>query len=243
MYESMSTVNLGGLAGASLNTDDDKQDTLVAREIEYTIMLISQRQITSGDLPISVEGALGKAATEGVSLDSATGHDVVFSADLMSARSALRTASPDAVDRYKGVLRSNPSALVGWQELAQCYGLSGQTNASIVALAGGALICSPRIQAGGGSSSATVAPLKLRMAATHMVMGRAEGGLSYISDAFRSGKGGAAGHVLRGVISLRLGRNNLATQAFEKAKDVDPAVATLVEGLITSPTPGGLESL
>lgn len=96
-------------------------------------------------------------------------------------------------------------------------------------------------------SYARAAPLYLQMAANILSMpsGREEEqeedasaaglerGLASVGDAFRFGKGGAAGHVLRGLIHSRLGKDGHATSAFAKAKEagLDPAMAVLLDQL------------
>lgn len=63
-----------------------------------------------------------------------------------------------------------------------------------------------------------------------MPPGQEDAGLSHVGDAFRAGKGGAAGHVLRGLINARLGKESLAAGALAKAREagLHPAVAAAV---------------
>lgn len=77
-----------------------------------------------------------------------------------------------------------------------------------------------------------MAPLHLQMAVVTLSMppGQEDAGLSHVGDAFRSGKGGAAGHALRGLINARLGKEGLATGALAKAREagLHPKVAAAV---------------
>lgn len=63
-----------------------------------------------------------------------------------------------------------------------------------------------------------------------------EAGLESVGNAFRVGRGGAAGHVLRGLINSRQGKGGLATSALAKATEagLEPAVAALVDQFAAS---------
>lgn len=66
------------------------------------------------------------------------------------------------------------------------------------------------------------------------IPGQKDAALASIGDAFRFGKGGVAGHVLRGLVYWRLGKHSPATSALAKAREagLDPAVALLVDQLV-----------
>lgn len=151
-----------------------------------------------------------------------------FGARLMAARTALCRGEADAVGGYKLALRAQPTALVGWRELAACYELSDQHHASVTALECGARTAS----AGKERGSPSAAPLHLQIAKSKLSAQQdEEEGLRSVGDAFRSGKGGVVGHVMRGLMNLRLGKDALATNAFAKAKEADPAVTDFVDML------------
>lgn len=154
----------------------------------------------------------------------------------------------NAIHRYKVALQAQPTALVAWRELATCYELSGQHHSSAAALKSGMRILCPVGEddgAGGDgtqrrSGAAKVAPLYLQMGANSLSMpGQEEAGLACIGDAFRFGKGGVAGHVLRGLVYSRLGRDGPAVSALGKAKEagLEPAVAVLVDQLVGEGAP------
>lgn len=153
-----------------------------------------------------------------------------FMASLSAARAALCSGAPDVVDKYKEVVRMKPGVFLGWLELAACYSLLSQYHASMFALECGA----QNADSGGQKRAASAAPLQVQTAATKLLTGHAEEGLASVSRAFRHGKGGAVGHVLRALISLRLDKENLATQAFGKAKEADPRIAAFVDALSTT---------
>lgn len=150
-----------------------------------------------------------------------------FALRLSAARRALCLADSGAIDWYKSALRAQPRALVGWREIAACYEVLGQHHASAVALACGVQAACANSSDGG---STRAAPLYLQKAASKLVAGRADEGLSFVGEAFRAGKGCVVGHVLRGIMSLQLGKDKMATQAFVKAREAaDPAVTLFVE--------------
>lgn len=159
-------------------------------------------------------------------------NEIQFGVHLMSARMALCRGGTDAVDGYKLALRAQPKALVGWRELAACYELCDQHQASLTALECGARTASAGKERGSPSAS----PLHLQIAASKFSAQQEEeeeevGGLRSVGDAFRCGKGGVVGHVMRGLMNLRLGKSDLATNAFAKAKEADPALADFVDAL------------
>lgn len=155
-----------------------------------------------------------------------------FLATLFAARAALCGGAPDVLNKYKEVVRIAPRELLGWRELAACYSLLGQYHASIFALECGAR----KAGSSGRKGVASAAPLHLQAAGTKLLTGNAEEGLAFVSRAFRSGKGGAVGHVLRALISLRLDKESLATQAFGKAKEADPRMTAFVDALSEAQT-------
>ncbi|CAB1097731.1 unnamed protein product [Ectocarpus sp. CCAP 1310/34] len=203
---------------------DGSQDSLLRAEADYLQLLLGQKKTHDG---------------------SSTGKTKSFPAALMAARLAAHGGvdghggHEDAIKRYKLALREEPRALVGWRELAVCYQLSNQHNAATAALECGAQAAGP---AGSGdcassgkrrSVSATAAPLYLQLAAGTLMMspGEEDAGLAAVGDAFRLGKGGAVGHVLRGLLYSGLGKDSLAAGSFSKAREagLDPAVAALAD--------------
>lgn len=131
--------------------------------------------------------------------------------------------------------------MLGWRELSACYELSNQHHAAAAALKCGAQAAGSADSGDSASDgkrrsvSATAAPLYLQMAAGTLMMspGEEDAGLAAVGDAFRLGKGGVVGHVLRGLLNSGLGKDNLAAGSFAKARDagLDPVVATLVDKL------------
>lgn len=132
---------------------------------------------------------------------------------------------------------------MAWRELAACYDLSGQHQSSAAALKCGVQALCHVVEddgaAGEGakhrSGVARAAPLYLQMGASSLsVPGQEDVGLASIGDAFRFGKGGVAGHVLRGLVYSRLGKGGSATSALAKAREagLDPALAVLVDQLV-----------
>lgn len=128
--------------------------------------------------------------------------------------------------------------MVGWRELAACYELSNQYHAAAAALQCGAEAAGPAHDGDSGKrrgGSARAAPLYLQMAAGTLLMSPGEegAGLAAVGDAFRLGKGGAVGHVLRGLLNSGLGKDSLAAGSFVKARDagLDPTVTALVDKL------------
>jgi len=147
--------------------------------------------------------------------------------------------------RYKLALRAQPGALVAWRELASCYEVSGRHHSSTAALRCGVRAVSPAVDGVDGDGAkqqrgpARAAPLYLQMGAVSLSMPdgqQQEAGLDSVGNAFRVGKGGAAGHVLRGLINSRLGKDGLATSALAKAREagLEPALAALVDQLAAS---------
>lgn len=131
---------------------------------------------------------------------------------------------------------------MAWRELAACYELFGQHFSSAAASRCGARALCPVVNdddAGGDDTKnrrrfAKAAPLYLQMGANSLLIpGQEYAGLASIGNAFRFGKGGAPGHVLRGLVYSRLGKDGQATSAFAKAKEagLEPAVAILVDQL------------
>lgn len=134
---------------------------------------------------------------------------------------------------------------MAWRELAACYDLSGQHHSSAAALKCGVQALCPVADDGGAAGEdakhrrgvARAAPLYLQMGASSLsIPGQEDAGLASIGDAFRFGKGGVAGHVLRGLAYSRLGKDGPATSARAKAReaglDADPAVAVLVDQVV-----------
>eukprot|EP00903_Cladosiphon_okamuranus_P012909 g12052.t2 len=146
----------------------------------------------------------------------------------------------DAIKRYKLALQVQPRALVAWRELAACYEVEGQHNSSAAALKCGAQALCTAVdeEVDRGSTSSNIAkvaaPLYLQMGASSLSMpGQEDAALASIGEAFRFGKGGVAGHVLRGLVYSRLGKDGPATSALAKAREagLDPEVALRVEQL------------
>lgn len=165
----------------------------------------------------------------------------LFGARLMDARKLLSVAAPETAERYKEALRIDPTMLTAWRELAAYYGACGMHHASLAALESASSLASSSCAKTRGEekiSSGPAAPLRLQMAANLLGTGESEEGLAFVGDAFRVGKGGTAGHVLRGFINLRLGKDKLAAQSFEKAKDAEAGIARVVDDLVVSSTPG-----
>ncbi|CAM9170607.1 unnamed protein product [Ectocarpus sp. 12 AP-2014] len=205
---------------------DGSQDSLLRAEADYLQLLLGQNNTHDGS---SIES---------------------FPAALMAARMAAHGGvdghggREDVIKRYKLALREQPRASVGWRELAACYELSNQHHAAAAALECGAQAAGP---AGSGDSSssgkrrgvsATAAPLFLQLAAGTLMMspGEEDAGLAAVGDAFRLGKGGAVGHVLRGLLNSGLGKDSLAAGSFAKARyaGLDPTVAALADEVSVS---------
>lgn len=158
----------------------------------------------------------------------------------MEARQLLSMAAPEATERYREALKTNPTMLTAWRELSACYAASGMQQASLAALKNGSMAAlwsrssrDPRASEE-KYSCAVASPLRLQMALNCVKVGRAGEGLTFVGDAFRAGKGGAAGHVVRGLINMNLGNDSLTMQAFKKAKEVDPTVAEILDGLVAA---------
>ena len=155
--------------------------------------------------------------------------EVSFATRLMAARVALCRGQADAIGGYKLALRAQPKTLVRWRELSACYELSDQHRASVSALKCGARTAS----AGKERGSPSAAPLHLQIVTSKFSTQQAEEGLQRVADAFRSGKEGVGGHVMRGLLHLRLRKGSLATNALARAKEADPAVTDFVDILPT----------
>lgn len=164
---------------------------------------------------------------------AASGTVASYPAGIAHALFAARIAACDgeiarAVDQLKRLLQSHPRLLVGWRELAACYELADQRHAAMAALdCGVRAVCAREAK----RSQANVAPLHLHLGASQFLSGQAGEGLARVGDAFRGGKGGAVGHVLRGLISLKQGKASSATAAFARAREADPTIRTLVDQL------------
>lgn len=175
--------------------------------------------------------------------DSARGSsDSVFGARLMEARTLLSAAAPEAVDRYKEALRMDPTMMTVWRELAAYYGTCGKHHAAFAALEIASSLASSsscgETRRDEKFSCGTAAPLRLQMATNLLRRGEAEQGLAFVGDAFRAGKGGPAGHVLRGLINLKLCKDKVAVQAFQKAKETAPVISRVLDDLLLSHTRG-----
>lgn len=195
-------------------------------ETNYSALLLSATQGTASSRTAKAPETPEAVAEPAAAVPSSS--DSLFAAGLHSARTALSgEARPDAIAQYKRTISLRPRALAGWRELAASFELSGQLHASEAALQCGARAACPGKQKG----SAGAAPLHLQEAGGKLLTARAEESLAPIGDAFRVGKGGAVGHVLRGLINVRLGKAALATQAFGKAKLADPGIAAFVDEL------------
>lgn len=143
------------------------------------------------------------------------------------------------------MLQVRPRALVAWRELAACYELSGQHRSSAAALKCGVqALCHVADNDGSAGDDikhrkgvAKAAPLYLQMGANSLLMpGQEEAGLASIGDAFRFGRGGVAGHVLRGLVYSSLGKDGPANSAFAKAKEagLDSEIAVFVDQLVAA---------
>lgn len=209
------------IAAADSGLEDEQQDqkALAAIEADYIKMLLAD-----GVAPQTATLEEVDHSDESAARDSPHRS---FASKLMSARSSLRATYPSAVEQYKDVVRSDPRSLIAWRELAACYQLFGSDHASFTALKSGSRV--PRALVQGDLASA--APLHLQMGANALVTGREKEALSIVDGAFRCGKGGAAGHVLRGVINAQMGKDGLAGEELKKAREADPAISGVVDRL------------
>lgn len=166
--------------------------------------------------------------------------DGLFCSGLMEARQLLSMAGSETTQRYREALKSNPIMLTTWRELSACYAASGMQQASLAALESGSMAALSSLSSRDPRASeekyscAVASPLRLQMAVHCVKVGRAEEGLAFVGDAFRAGKGGAAGHVVRGFINLSLGNDSLTVHAFKKAKEVEPAITGILERLASA---------
>lgn len=159
------------------------------------------------------------------------GADASFEAALSAARTSACSAhaqesKEEVLARYKRAIRMRPRFLAAWREIAACYELLGCFHASMAALDGGLRANS----CGDERASSVAAPLHLHSAATKLGLpGRAGEGLESVGEAFRVGRGGAVGYLLRGLLNTRLGKDTAASNAFGRAREADPSVAGLVK--------------
>lgn len=224
-----------GIAGASQSKAQShtksEGESVSTFEVEYASRLLGGGQDPAN---IAREGRVSSLVARASAESSPTGSDYPLARHLAAARTALGKGSEAvAIGRYKEAIRAQPTALVGWRELAAYYEVSNQHRASVAALECGArTACSDK-----NTKSARGAPLYLQLSASKFSMGQNEESLALVSDAFRFGKGGAAGHVLRGLNSQHLGKATLATQGFRKATEEDPTIAALVENIAQSQAP------
>ena len=222
IYGGISDANCGPTRPL-LPPGDEESFSLSTLEATYCGLLLNAEQV-------SATTAAARSEEKDASIPCSpteSSNERPFGAHLMAARMALCCGQTDAIEEYKLALRAQPTALVGWRELAACYELSDQLHASVTALECGARVASTGKERG----SPSAAPLHLQIAASKLSTQQEEDGLSSVGDAFRSGKGGVVGHVMRGLINLRLGKGALATTAFAKAKEADPAVTRFVDML------------
>lgn len=157
--------------------------------------------------------------------------DASFAAALSAARTSacfghVEESQKEVLVRYKRVIRMRPRFLTAWREIAACYELLGCFRASLAALDGGLRANS----SGGGRALSVAAPLHLHSAVIKLGLpGRAGEGLESVGEAFRAGRGGAVGYLLRGLLNARLGKDSAASNALGRAREADPSIAGLVE--------------
>lgn len=189
-------------------------------EEDYTSLLLKDRN------------ALDEAAMRGPE-DA----DTSFAAALSAARTSACFGHPEerkkeVLARYKRVIRMRPRFLAAWREIAACYELLGCFRASLAALKAGLRAN----RSGGERASSIAAPLHLHSAVIKLGLpGRAGEGLESVGEAFRAGRGGAVGYLLRGLLNARLGKDVVASNAFRRAREVDPSIADLVERVSSLP--------
>ncbi|CAM9704269.1 unnamed protein product [Scytosiphon promiscuus] len=218
LYRGISAIDSGRMGARS-----DAENGMHGAEAQYTQMLLGYMGAGQADVQ-----SPGSSFVESLMAARAA---VLHGADAADADGDA--GREDAIERYKRALKIHPSSLVGWRELAVLYELCGRHHASAAALNCAAQIsCSApsngASHSGGGSSgskqrrgSARAAPLYLQMAAATLSMppGQEDAGLAHVGNAFRVGKGGAAGHALRSLINARLGKESLAAGALARARE------------------------